>query len=99
MTFCLTFFDIVSRTKKALPPAPPLGPMPNGSFLSTVDSWNRERDQQRIEQKLSIPEEGGWPNLQYLNVFPRFLTNAVLWVFDRIGELLLSYEPEICPVL
>jgi len=46
------------RTKKALPPAPPLGPMPNGSFRSTVDSWNRERDQRRIEKKLGLPEEG-----------------------------------------
>jgi len=46
------------RTKKALPPAPPLGPMPDGSFRSTVDSWNRERDQRRIEKKLGIPEEG-----------------------------------------
>eukprot|EP00438_Fugacium_kawagutii_P026928 Skav203296 [mRNA] locus=scaffold2189:29323:47402:- [translate_table: standard] len=46
-------------TKKALPPAPPLGPMPNGIFRSTVDSWNRERDRRRIEKKLGLPEEGG----------------------------------------
>ena len=32
--------------------------MPDGSFRSTVDSWNRERDQRRIEKKLGIPEEG-----------------------------------------
>eukprot|EP00435_Cladocopium_sp_Y103_P029253 s2757_g7.t1 len=50
--------EVKGRTKKALPPAPPLGPMPNGSFRSTVDSWNRERDQWRIEKKLGLPEEG-----------------------------------------
>ena len=38
----------------------PKAPPPEASgFRSTVDSWNRQRDQRRIEEKLGLAEEGG----------------------------------------
>ncbi|CAE6961658.1 unnamed protein product [Symbiodinium natans] len=46
------------RKRAALPAAPPLGPMPDGTFRSTVDSWNRKRDRKWVEKKLGISEEG-----------------------------------------
>ncbi|CAE7721289.1 unnamed protein product [Symbiodinium pilosum] len=46
------------RKRAALPAAPPLGPMPDGTFRSTVDSWNRKRDRKWVENRLGIPEEG-----------------------------------------
>lgn len=46
------------RRYAALPAAPPLGPMPDGTFRSTVDSWNRKRDRKWVEKKLGIAEKG-----------------------------------------
>ncbi|CAE7750538.1 unnamed protein product [Symbiodinium sp. CCMP2456] len=46
------------RKYAALPAAPPLGPMPDGTFRSTVDCWNRKRDRKWVEKKLGIAEKG-----------------------------------------
>mmetsp|Transcript_15704 Transcript_15704/g.37078 ORF Transcript_15704/g.37078 Transcript_15704/m.37078 type:complete len:242 (-) Transcript_15704:74-799(-) len=38
--------------------SPAFGPLPDGSFRSTVDSWNRQRDRTWVEQNLRLPERG-----------------------------------------